>query len=141
MLRRRLLFLLYYLAAATLITLWMGQTNWLSYYRLATDGIGTQALVTQTTCADNATFSYRFTVGGQQIEGRGSDSFGNPPCKSLQPDDKVQVFYLPAEPRKNLPGNPKERLGNETALIAMAALFLPLLLLIIVFLVIRRRQP
>ena len=56
MLRRRLLFILYYAAAATVIALWMGQAHWLSYYRLTKDGIGARALVTQTTCADRATY-------------------------------------------------------------------------------------
>lgn len=141
MLQRRLLFLLYYAAAATVIALWMGQANWLIYYRLANAGIGTQALVTNTTCADKATFSYRFTVNGQTIKGSGGDGNGNPPCTSLKPGDTVQVFYLAAEPQKNLPGNPKERLGSETAFIVMAALILPLLLLFIIFLVMRRQQP
>jgi len=139
--QRRLLFLLYYAGAATVIALWLGQANWLFSYRLTTDGIGTQAQVTKTTCADNSTFSYRFSVDGQAIEGSGGDGNGNPPCQSLKPGDTVQVFYLAAEPQKNLPGNPRQRLGSETAFIAMAAFILPLLLLFILFLILRRRQP
>jgi hypothetical protein len=139
--QRRLIFLLFYAGAATSIAVLMGHSNWLSYYRLSNEGIGTQALVTKTTCANNSTFSYRFTVGGQTIEGSGGDGNGNPPCNSLKPGDQVRIVYLAAAPRTNLPGNPKERLGNETAVIAMAALILPLLLLFILFLILRRRQP
>lgn len=140
MLQRRLKFFLFYAVAATLIALYMGQSKWLSYYRLTKDGIVTQAQVTKTTCADNSTFSYRFSVGGQNIEGSGGDGNGNPQCKSLQPGDPVKVVYLTSAPRTNLPGDPQERLGNETAVIATAALIVPLVLLIILFLFIRRRQ-
>jgi hypothetical protein len=133
-------FLLFYAVAATAIALLMGRSNWLSYYRLFHEGIVTQALVTKTDCADHATFSYRFAVGGQSIDGRGGDGNGNPPCGALKLGDSVQVVYLAAAPRTNLPGNPQERLVNETAVIATAALVLPLLALVILFLVVRRRQ-
>ncbi len=140
MYQRRLIFLLFYAGAATAIAVLMGHSNWLAYYRLSNEGISTQALVTKTTCADKSTFSYRFTAGVLSIEGSGGDGNGNPPCSSLKPGDRVQVVYLPASPRTNLPGNPKERLGNETAVIAMAALILPLVLLFILFLILRRRR-
>jgi hypothetical protein len=133
-------FLLFYAVTATAIALLMGRSNWLSYYRLNHDGITIQALVTKTDCADHATFSYRFVVGGQSFDGRGGDGNGNPPCGSLKPGDQVQVVYLAAVPHTNLPGNPQERLVNETAVIATAALVLPLLALVVLFLVVRRRQ-
>jgi hypothetical protein len=138
--QRRLKFFLFYAAAAALIAMLMGQSNWLSYYRLTKDGIVTQAEVTKTTCADNSTISYRFAVGGQIVEGSGGDGNGNPLCKSLKPGDQVKVVYLAAAPRTNLPGDPQERLGNETAVIATAALIAPLVLLFLLFLVIRKRQ-
>ncbi len=138
--QRRMRFLLFYAATAITIALLMGRSNWLSYYRLNHEGITAQALVTKTTCADHATFSYRFAVGGQSFDGRGSDGNGNPPCGSLKPGDPVQVVYLAAAPQTNHPGNPQESLVNETAVIVTAALVLPLLALVILFLVVRRRQ-
>lgn len=138
--QRRIRFLLFYAVAATTIALLMGRANWVSYYRLNHEGIATQALVTQKDCADHATFSYRFAVGGESFDGRGGDGNGNPPCGALKPGDPVQVVYLAAAPHTNLPGNPQERLVNETAVIATAALVLPFLALVILFLVVRRRQ-
>jgi hypothetical protein len=133
-------FLLFYAIAATAIALLMGRSHWLPYYRLVTAGISTQALVTQTSCADHSTFSYRFAVGGQSIDGSGEAGYGNPPCGALKPGDPVQVVYLAAAPQTSLPGDPRERLSNETFGIALAAVFLPLVLLVILFLFLRRRQ-
>jgi len=138
--RRRVTFLLFYAIAATAIAVLMGRAHWLPWYRLAHEGVGTQALVTQTSCADRATFSYRFAVGGQSIGGSGDAGYGNPPCGSLKPGDQVQVVYLAAAPQTNLPGDPKERLGNETAAIALTALALPLVFLVILFLFLRRKR-
>ena len=138
--QRRLTFLLFYALAATAIAVLAGRPHWLPYYRLVNAGIGTQALVTQTSCADHSTFSYRFTVGGQTIDGRGDAGYGNPPCGALRPGDQVEVVYLPSEPRTNLPGDPRERLSNETFGIVLAAVFLPLVLLVILFLFLRRRK-
>jgi hypothetical protein len=137
---RRIRFLLFYAAAAAAIAVLMGGSTWLSCYRLANGGISTQALVTNTTCADHATFSYRFAVGGQSFAGSGRDGYGNPSCSALQPGNQVQVVYLAAAPQINIPGDPKARLGDETVAIALAALFLPLLAAFVIFLLLRRRQ-
>ena len=133
-------FLLFYAIAAIAIAVLMGRSHWLPYYRLVTAGIDTQAQVTQTSCSDHSTFSYRFTVGGQTIDGSGDAGYGNPPCIALKPGDQVQVVYLSAAPRTNLPGNPQERLSNETFGIVLAAVFVPLVFLVILFLFQRRRQ-
>jgi hypothetical protein len=133
-------FLLFYALTATAIAVSMGRSHWLPYYRLVNAGIGTQALVIKTNCADHSTFSYRFSIDGQTIDGSGEAGYGNPPCGALKPGDQVQVVYLAAEPRTNLPGDPQERLGNETFGIVLAAVFLPLLFLVILFLFLRRRQ-
>lgn len=138
--QRRMTFLLFYAITATAIAVLAGRSHWLTYYRLVSAGIGTQALVTQTSCADRSTFSYRFTVGGQNIDGNGAAGYGNPPCSALKPGDRIQVVYLASAPQTNLPGDPRERLGSETLGIALAAVFLPLVFLLILFLILRRRQ-
>ena len=137
--QRRTLFLLFYALTATVIAVSAGRSHWLTYYRLVNAGINVQALVTQTKCADRSTFSYRFTVGGQNIDGSGAVGYGNPPCTALKPGDQVRVVYLASAPQTNLPGDPRERLVNETIGIALAALFLPLVLLLVLFLFLRRR--
>ncbi len=133
-------FLLSYVAAAMAVAVLTGRANWLPQYRLANAGISTQALVTKTACWDHSKIFYRFTVGGQIIDGHGDAGHGNPPCTTLKPDDPIQVVYLASAPQTNLPGDPKERLGNETAAIAVAALFLPLVLIFSLFLFLRKRQ-
>lgn len=138
--RRRLTFLLFYAISAAVIAVLAGRSHWLPYYRLVRAGIGTQALVTQTSCADHSTFSYRFAAGGQTVDGSGEAGYGNPPCGALKPGDPVQVVYLAAAPQTNLPGDPLERLGNETLSIVLAAMFPPLVFLVILFLFQQRRR-
>jgi hypothetical protein len=133
-------FLLFYALAASAIALLAGRSHWLTYYRLVNAGVGTQAMVTHTSCADHSTISYRFTVGGQNIDGSGAAGYGTPPCVALGPGDQVRVAYLSAAPETNLPGDPRERLANESIGIVLAALFLPLVFLLILFLFLRRRQ-
>ena len=140
MTRRRFTFLLYYVAAATAVAVMTGRANWLPQYRLANAGVSTRALVTNTACWDHSKIFYRFTVGGQNVDGQGDAGHGNPPCSTLKPGDQIQVVYLAGAPRTNLPGDPKERLGNETAAIALAALFLPLVFIFILFLFLRKRR-
>jgi hypothetical protein len=140
MIQRRVIFLLSYALAATVIAVLAGRPHWPAYYRLAKTGVGIQALVMHTSCADHATFSYRFTAGGQTIDGSGDAGYGNPPCGALKPGDRVEVAYLASAPQTNLPGDPRERLASETIGIALAALFLPLVFLLVLFLFLRRRQ-
>ena len=138
--RRRILFLVFYAVAASAIAVLMGRSDWLACYRLANEGIGTQALVTNTTCSDHSTFSYSYAVGGQSFEGRGRDGYGNPSCTALKPGNQVRVVYLAATPQMSIPGDPRERLGDETMVIALAALLLPPFSAFIVFLFFRKRQ-
>ena len=140
MIQRRMTFLLFYVIAAAAIAVLAGRSHWLTCYRLATAGVGTQALVTQTSCADHSTFAYRFTVAGQTVDGSGDAGYGNPPCGALKPGDRVQVAYLASAPETNIPGDTRERLANETIGIVLAALFLPLVFLLVLFLFLRRRQ-
>jgi hypothetical protein len=135
---RRTTFIGYYCCTAAVIALLLGSSNWLTYYRLATSGIASQGTVTKTDCTGTPALSYQFAVDGRTIAGSGSAGYGNPPCATLKPGDQVLVHYLSASPSTNLPGDPKELLGNETTVIAMAALFTPLVLLFVIFLVLRR---
>ena len=125
---RRTKYLLLYLALAIAIVLFIGSINWMTYYRLSKQGIGTKAVVTKTNCSNHMTFSYRFDFNGQSIGGSGGDGYGNPSCDTLRQGDPVLVYYLSSQPEINVPGDPKKRLTNETISIAGAALTLPVLL-------------
>src|SRR6185369_7066819 len=96
--QRRFLFIAYYASFAILIALKFGLANTLTYYRLMTAGVATQAAITGTTCSDRKTFAYRFTVGDNTYEGRGEEGFGISSCASLKPGDQVPVSYLGDEP-------------------------------------------
>lgn len=130
--RRRVIFLLVYALLATTIAVQMGKVNWLTYYRL-TGGTPATAVVTQTACADHGTFTYRFAAGGESFTGSGDGGYGNPPCASVKPGDRVAVYYLSAEPRNNGPGDPHGRLFDATLAIATVALFVPLVVIFLMF--------
>ena len=125
---RLIKYLLLYLALAIGIVLFLGSINWMTYYRLSKQGIGTGAVVTKTNCSNHMTFSYRFDLSGQKIDGFGGDGYGNPSCDTLKQGDSLLIYYLSSQPEINVPGDPKERLNNETISIAMAALIFPALL-------------
>ena len=130
--QRRFLFIAYYVSFAALIALKFGIGNSVTYYRIMTGGVATQAAITTTACSDHGTFSYRFTVGDKTYEGSGSEGFGIPSCASLKPGDRVPISYLKDEPRTNVPGDPQARFMDSITLAAMSALFIPIILLFIV---------
>ncbi len=134
--RRRVTFLLVYVLLASTIAVRTGKTNWLTYYRLA-KGTPATAIVTQTACADRGTFSYRFAAGEQTVTGAGDGGYGNPPCAALKPGDRVVVYYLAAEPHVNGPGDPRGRLADATLVIGTAALFVPLVVIFLLFVLTR----
>jgi hypothetical protein len=125
---RRIKYLVLYLALAIAIALIIGSINWMTYYRLSKHGVGTKGVVTKTNCLNHMTFSYRFDFNGQSIDSSGGDGYGNPSCDTLKQGDPVLIYYLPPQPEINVPGDPKERLNNETISIAMAALIFPAIL-------------
>jgi hypothetical protein len=136
--QRRVTFLLTYLLLATAIAMQMGRANWLAYYRL-TKGTPATATVTQTACADHGTFAYRFEAGGQSFGGSGDGGYGNPPCAELKTGDRVSIYYLAADPRINGAGDPRGRLFDATLAIATAALFVPLVIIFLLFVLSRWR--
>lgn len=131
--QRRLLFIAYYVSFAALIALKFGLGDCIAYYRIMTGGVAAQAAITGTTCSDHKTFAYRFTVGDKTYEGSGEEGFGIPSCAALKPGDQVPVSYLKDEPRTNVPGDPQSRFIDRITLVAMSALFIPVILLFIVF--------
>jgi hypothetical protein len=130
---RRIKYLLLYLALAIAIAFFLGNLNWMTYYRLSKNGIGTKAIVTKTNCSNHMTFSYRFDLNGQKIDGFGGDGYGNPSCDTLKQGDPVLIYYLSSQPEINVPGDPKKRLNNETISIMMPALIFPALLVFAIY--------
>jgi hypothetical protein len=135
--QRRFLFIAYYVSFAALIALKFGLGKSITYYRIMTAGVATQAAVTGTTCSDRKTFSYRFSAGDKTYEGSGQEGFGVPSCAALKQGDQVPVSYLGDDPRTNVSGDPQSRFIDCVALAAMSALFIPIILLFAVFLIAR----
>jgi len=105
----------------------------MTYLKLMTNGIATNAIITATTCSNSMTFSYRFNVGEKSFAGSGGDGYGNQPCSSLKPGDGATVFYLKSDPGTNISGDPAARLISEFAAIALVAFFMPILVLLLLF--------
>jgi hypothetical protein len=136
--RRRIYFIIYYLVSAAAVAILYGRYDWLAYYRLANQGTVVAATVTATDCQQSKTISYRFALNGREYRGSGGDGYGTPPCASLKPGDTLQAAYLAAAPETNLPGSPRERLVNETIGVVTGALIVPLVILFLFFVLMRR---
>lgn len=132
---RRIYFISYYIVSVVLVFTLFGSIKWMTYVRLMTNGTPANALVTSTACSNNTTFSYRFNVGEKSFAGSGGDGYGNQPCSSLKPGDAAMIYYLISDPGKNVPGDPAARLISEFAAIALVAFFVPILVLLILFIV------
>jgi hypothetical protein len=107
----------------------LGSVNLRSYYRLAQEGIAAKGTVEATNCSEHSAFTYRFSVNEHMIDGHGTASYVSADCGSLKPGDTVSISYLPADPKVNVPGNPRGHLENEAFSVGAAAIILPLFLL------------
>jgi Protein of unknown function (DUF3592) len=125
---RLIAFLCAYVILAVVVCLAVGSFNVPRYRRLAQEGRPTRATVTGTECANHTVFSYRFAVGGVTYTGQGMAGFGTKECAQLRAGDRVLVYYVPANPEDNLPGDIHERLANEYISVVLAALFIPAIL-------------
>ena len=112
----------------------------MTYVRLMTGGTATNAIVTTLSCPNSMTFSYRFTVGEKSFTGSGGDGYGNQPCTSLKPGDAAMIYYLESDPGTNVPGDPAARLISEFSAISLVAFFVPILLLLLFFSLIKAWQ-
>jgi hypothetical protein len=130
---RRIYFISYYVISVLLLFALFGSIKWLTYVRLMTGGTATGAIVTTTACANSMSFSYRFTVEGKSFAGSGGDGYGNQPCTSLKSGDAAVIYYLAADPGTNIPGDPAARFISEFSAIALVAFFVPILVLLLLF--------
>lgn len=137
--QRRSLFILYYLISAAAIAFYF-RGNAPATFRFIREGVEVQATVTEVSCKSQPSLRYRYSVNGTNYEGSGDARFGNPPCEVLKAGDPVIASYLPSHPERSILGNPYERFWTEVVGIAMAAIFIPLVVLFAMFIVIRKRS-
>lgn len=116
-----------YLGAVVVLGFALGSLNLPRFGRLASDGVQAQATVTTTDCRNHGVVRYKFEVNGQEVTGAGQPGWGNPPCEQLHAGDRLAVWYLPADPAVNLPGEPGPRLTNELVFVGVTAVGMPAL--------------
>ncbi len=116
------------LAYVTLISIVLLGSNWLSYRRFAMEGRATVATVVETTCGNHATFVYEFKANDRIYRARGGDGYGNHNCSALKSGDRVNIWYLPADPSQSVAGDPRERQNNEAMTIVVGVIWFGLFL-------------
>ena len=112
----------------------------MTYVRLMANGTAVNGVVTNTACTNSMTISYRFNVEEKSYSGSGGDGYGNQPCTSLKSGDAAMIYYLKSEPGTNVPGDPAARFISEFSAIALVAFFVPILMLLLLFAVIKLWQ-
>ena len=118
-----------YLVLATAAWLGLGRLSLVPARGLADKGVMVEAIVTALDCGNHGTVRYSFMAGGRPFDGVGQPGEGNRPCEDLRVGDSLSVWYRPAAPELNSPGDPQVRLRNEQVSVALVAFLLPALLL------------
>jgi hypothetical protein len=121
-----------YLILAVVMWFGLGSLNLSRYRRLATEGVPVEATVTATECHNHGVVRYKFQADGHTFAGIGQPGAGNPSCDALKAGDQLAVWYVPADPTVNRPGDPTARLENEEASVWIASTIMPAFLVAIV---------
>jgi hypothetical protein len=107
------------------IILGLGSINWLSYRRLAADGVATKAAVIELLPQEHQFVRYEYRAGGHVLQGRSTVWPPNPPFQELVVGESLVMHYDPSNPTNAVLGDPRAALHNETSSIALGAVFLP----------------
>ena len=137
---RLLLGLVVYLGLAATVWFGMGRVNLPNLRRLAAEGVRADGVVTLPDCGNHGAVRYTFEADGRAIAGVGQPGWGNPPCDQLRAGDRLDVWYVPATPAVNRPGDPRPTLDNELVSVALAALGMPALVVGALTLASRRQR-
>jgi hypothetical protein len=122
--------LLFYVAAALLIVVFMGlATDVVHQYELVETGVQAQGAVVEPDCGRHLSFSYRFPVAGATYAGQSVSDH----CISVRAGGAVTVHYLPADPSVNTAGNPGELFQSNRDTILLVALTAPAFLLLVLW--------
>lgn len=92
--------------------------------------------VVLTQCDQHLRFSYQFVVNGMIYRGLAiSDR-----CRQIKSGDTISIRYLPEDPAINIGADPKRVLVNNAVTILIASLTIPLVLLLILRIKLRRLE-
>lgn len=126
--QRLLLGLVAYLGLSPIVWCGLGRVNLPNLRRLTAEGVRADGTVTAPDCTNHAAVRYTFEADGREIAGVGQPGWGNPPCDQLRAGDRLDVWYLPAVPEVNRPGDPRPALDSELVSVGLASIVMPALL-------------
>jgi hypothetical protein len=128
---RRALYLVVWVGLVVTVVTLESRPLW-EYYSLVRAGAKTTAIITETRPASHRTIYYTYSVRGESYTGSSQGHAG-------VIGDKIEVFYLPSDPRTVSAGNPRALLLNEGTFALLLATVAPTLGVTI--LAFRLRQP
>ncbi len=116
---------LIWLTLAGAMAVGVGSLNWLTFRRLSTEGIPSQARVVELLPKVHNTVKYAYPVGGKLFQGQTQSWPPNPPLEQLVVGQTLTIYFDPAQPERSVLGDPKEMLTNETIFIAITSVLIP----------------
>ena len=84
----------------------------LVYWRFASTGVETKAMVTDKEPENHGLIHYSYAVGGQEYYAVGHAGYGNPDFRSIAIGQELIAFYDSSEPSRSILGNPREQLKS-----------------------------
>ncbi|HEX4613595.1 MAG TPA: DUF3592 domain-containing protein [Urbifossiella sp.] len=120
-----------YAVFAAAIWFGIGSLNMPVYRRLADEGVPAEATVTEPTCENHATVRYAFRVDGRTFTGVGQPSAVGRDCADVRAGDRLEVWYVPADPGIHRLGAPGPNLRNEEVSVGLAAVGMPAFLVVV----------
>ena len=130
--RRLILCFAAYLCLANFVWFGLGSMNLPKLRRLTAEGVSVIGTVSFTDCGNHSSVQYWFEANGLVFGGKGIPGFDNPSCKQFQVGYRLSVWYVPADPEINTPGDPSYMLKNELISVGLAATMLPAVLVCMV---------
>jgi hypothetical protein len=123
-------FVLSYAGMSLLLAMGLASTTPMrTYYLLSRSGVTTHGEVVRSDCPNHGYFLFRFQVDGRPLEALGQSGVSKE-CRALVPGDDVLVTYMPRHPGTSVSGDPSVLLKEEMRMVAIAAIVIPLPILL-----------
>lgn len=127
-----------WLALAAFIFFFLGNQNIPKLRAIAAESDSIEGTVSSTDCANHAVVSYQYEIGAHVYTGQ--TSFGGV-CNNLKSGDKITVYYARQSPELSELTDPSKALRNEIMAAGAAAIFGPPVIILGIFLKIKRSAP
>jgi hypothetical protein len=120
----------FYIVAATLLLIATG-SDVIDSYRLYTQGIATDGIITNTDCGNHGSFTYTFRVGSSPLARVGHAYKGGLNCADMSVGTKVTVLYSKSNPAWSVAGNAGAWFRESLEFAVISMLGFPALILFI----------